>query len=338
MARAAYEASLEYYPNLRPFVLSRAGGPGIQRYAQTWTGDNTTSWHTLRYNIPMGLGMGLSGMPNVGHDIGGFGGPSPDPELFVRWVQNGIFHPRFTIHSWNSDGTVNEPWMHPSVLPIVREMIQFRYRLIPYLYSLMSEAHHTGHPIIRPLVYHFPDDPQCHTESFDFLLGSHLLVASVLEPDARTRRVYLPHGTWWCNFYSGEWYEGGQTIEVDAPLERIPLFVADGGIIPMGEVMRYIGEQVEDIRDIYVFARGEANFTLIEDDGVSLMYYAGGYTALQLSLVQEGDELVASADVQHNGYPLPYRDVTFIVATDQARSVRGATLTQGRWRLVVPVS
>jgi len=337
MAQASYEASLEHYPKLRPFVLSRAGCPGIQRYAQTWTGDNETSWHTLRFNIPMGLGMGLSGLPNVGHDIGGFAGRAPDPELFVRWVQNGILHPRFTIHSWNSDGTVNEPWMHPSVLPIVREMIHFRYRLIPYLYTLMSEAHHMGHPIIRPLVYHFPDDPNCRTESFDFLLGSHLLVASVLEPGARTRRVYLPQGTWWCDFYSGVWYEGGQTIEVDAPLERIPLFVADGGVIPMGAVMRYVGERADDTRNVYVFTRSEASFTLIEDDGVSLMYYAGAYTAVHLSLTSDGDDLVAQAQRQHNGYPLPYHEVTFIVVTDH-QSIRGGTLDQGRWRVIVPVS
>ncbi len=162
MARASYEATLEHKPNERPFVLSRSGCPGIQRYAQTWSGDNTTSWETLRYNLPMGLGMGLSGAPNTGHDVGGFYGPAPDPGLFVRWVQVGVFHPRFAIHSWNTDGTVNEPWMYPEVLDIVRAWIQFRNRLHrPYFYSLFWEAYQTGHPILRPLVYEFPDDPRC---------------------------------------------------------------------------------------------------------------------------------------------------------------------------------
>jgi alpha-glucosidase len=136
MVRASYEAQRAARPDERPFVLSRSGCPGIQRYAQTWSGDNFTSWETLRYNIPMGLGLSLSGVPNTGHDVGGFYGPRPEPELFVRWVQNGIFHPRFCIHSYNTDGTVNEPWMYPEVLPIVRDLIQFRYRLIPYLYTL----------------------------------------------------------------------------------------------------------------------------------------------------------------------------------------------------------
>ncbi len=301
MARASYEAISEHKPDERPFVLTRSGCPGIQRYAQTWSGDNTTSWHTLRYNVPMGLGLGLSGLPNTGHDVGGFYGPLPDPELFVRWVQNGVFQPRFSIHSWKG-GQVSEPWMHPDVLPIVRDWIKFRYRLQPYLYSLFYEAHTTGHPIIRPLVYHFPDDPRCRTESFDFMLGSHLLVASVFEPGARTRRVYLPAGAWWCDWYSRQWYEGGQEIEVDAPLERIPLLVRDGGIIPMAAV--------ENGREVRVFARAAAEFMLYEDDGISLDYQRAGYTTIRLS----GDESgTCKAERVHTGFELPYSEIRFVL-------------------------
>ncbi len=301
MARASYEATLEHKPDKRPFVLSRSGCPGIQRYAQTWSGDNTSSWETLRYNIPMGLGLSLSGAPNTGHDIGGFHGPAPDPELFVRWVQNGVFQPRFAIHSWNTDGTVNEPWMYPEVLPIVRTWIKFRYQLRPYLYSLFWEAHTTGHPIIRPMVYEFPDDPCCWTESFDFMLGSHLLVASVLEPEARTRKVYLPAGTWWCDYTeSGAWYEGGQEIEIAAPLDQIPLFVRDGSMIPM--------LTPTDERLIYVFARSSAEGTLVEDDGISLDYQSGAYTTIRLSMDANGD---CKAERQHKGYDLPYQSLIF---------------------------
>lgn len=139
----------------------------------------------------MGLGLALSGAPNTGHDVGGFGGDAPSPELFVRWVQSGVFHPRFTIHSWHWDGSVNEPLMYPEVLPIVRDAMEFRYRLIPYLYSLFFQAAQTGQPIIRPMVYAFPRDARCQTESFDFMLGPNLLIASVFEQGARTRRVYL---------------------------------------------------------------------------------------------------------------------------------------------------
>ncbi|MBL8160396.1 MAG: glycoside hydrolase family 31 protein [Anaerolineae bacterium] len=337
MARASYDVTREAKPGLRPFILSRAGTAGIQRYVQTWSGDNETSWHTLRYNIPMGLGLSLSGVPNIGHDVGGFSGPAPDPELFVRWVQCGIFHPRFTIHSWNTDGTVNEPWMHPSVLPIIRDLFRFRYRLLPYLYTLAFEAHQTGHPIIRPLVYHFPQDKRCQTESFDFMLGSHLLVAPVLEPGARTRRVYLPAGTWWCDFHSGQWYMGGSEIEVPAPLEQIPLFVADGGILPLGGVMRYVGERPDDVREIHAFVRGDATFTLIEDDGVSFDYQQGGYTEVQLSLQRMGDHWTVNARRLHNGYTLPYREVDFVVAAGDGAPVTGGTLEGGRWRARVTV-
>src|SRR5690606_36013275 len=321
MLRASYEAALEQRPGVRPFLLSRSGCPGMQRYVQTWSGDNETSWHTLRYSIPMGLGLGLSGMPHVGHDVGGFFGPAPDPELFVRWVQNGIFHPRFSIHSWNTDGTVNEPWMYPDVLPIVRDLVHFRYRLSPYLYNLMVEAYQTGNPIIRPLVYHFPDDSRCRTESFDFLLGSHLLVASVLEANATTRRVYLPMGTWWCDFHTFRWYEGGQEIEVEAPLERIPLFVADGGMIPFGKVMRYVGEKQDDHREVHVFARSSTSMTLYEDDGETFAYRDGAYTALRLSLDLEGETFVPKVEVLHNGYQLPYNQLTFVVATQSTHTV-----------------
>jgi alpha-glucosidase len=337
MARSSYEASQNQYPDLRPFILSRAGVAGIQRYVQTWTGDNTTSWHTLKYNIPMGLGMGLSGMPNVGHDVGGFFGPAPDAELFARWVQNGVFHPRFTIHSWNTDGTVNEPWMYPEVLPIIREAIHFRYRLLPYLYTLMFEAHESGHPIIRPLVYHFSDDPRCRAESFDFLLGEHLLVVAVFEPGARKRRVYLPTGKDWCDFYSGQWYAGGQEIEVDAPLERIPLFVSDGGMIPMGKRMRYIGEQADDVREVFVFARSDARFTLVEDDGASLDYQRGGYSKVELRLTLEGGQWVASATRLRDGFSLPYSQITFVLASDSPYPVKDGVFADGRWRVTVDV-
>jgi alpha-glucosidase len=115
MASASYEALTETFPTRRPFLITRSGCPGIQRFAsQTWSGDNSSSWHTLKHNIPMGLNAGLSGLVGYGHDVGGFVGPRPGKELFVRWVQNGVFHPRFCIHSWKDEG-VTEPWMYPDV-------------------------------------------------------------------------------------------------------------------------------------------------------------------------------------------------------------------------------
>ena len=218
------------------FTVTRAGGPGIQRYAQTWSGDNTTSWESLRWNLRTGLQMSLSGMFNVGHDVGGFAGPVPDPELFLRWVQACCLNPRMVMNSWKVDGTVNLPWMHPSVTEHVIEAICLRYRLLPYLWSLFERAAQHHEPIIRPTFYDFPDDERCYEDCDDFMLGGALLVAPVLQAGAQSRTVYLPKGpAAWFDFHSCARFEAGRTHEIDAPLTKLPLFARAGVSIPLAE-------------------------------------------------------------------------------------------------------
>lgn len=311
MTRASFEAQQEFLPKIRPFVLCRSGAPGIQKYAQVWSGDNATSWHTLKYNIPMGLGMSLSGLANVGHDVGGFFGPKPSPELFVRWIQCGVFHPRFTIHSYNTDGTINEPWMYPEVLPIIREWMQFRYRLMPYLYTLIHEAAQHGTLIIRPLVYEFPHDANTYEESFQFMLGEQLLVAPVHEHGARQWSVYLPDGANWYDFYTGEFFRGGQTVNAAAPLDRIPLFAREGAIIPMGKPMRHVGAVPDDLREILVFPYRdgtESKLTLIEDDGLTIN---SPQTRVQIEAREQDGDLVFGTKIEGD-FPLPYDEIRFI--------------------------
>lgn len=325
MARSSYEAMQTHSPSQRPYLLTRSGCPGIQRYAQTWSGDNATSWQTLRYNIPMGLGLSLSGMPNTGHDVGGFAGPKPDPELFVRWVQHGIFQPRFTIHSWNSDGTVNEPWMYPDVLPLIRDAIRFRYRLIPYLYTLLVESAQTGHPIARPLVYDFPHDSACATESFDFMLGPNLLVASVLEPGAASRAVYLPRDVEWADYHTGQWFTGGQTVHVKTLLNVIPLFVPAGGIIPLGSDHSVRSTDADQVRQARIYPpRGTeySAFTVIEDDGVSTEYQHGARTAVTISVMTSPDEIALRVETSRNGYALPYATIDCMLPPYETRAIR----------------
>lgn len=331
MVRASWEAQRAAQPDARPFVLTRAGCPGVQRYAQTWSGDNATSWHTLRWNIPMGLGMGLSGLPNHGHDVGGFWGDAPAPELFLRWVQHGIFQPRFTIHSWRADGTANEPWMHPEVLPLVRAAMQFRYRLIPYLYNLLYQAAQTGAPITRPFVYAFPGDPASHTESFDFMLGPHLLVASILEPGQRARPVYLPAGQRWCDFYTGAWHEGGQTITAAAPLSHIPLFAPAGAMLPLGQPMRHVGA-APDQRTLLLFPAQAGAWTTnwVEDDGYSLAYQRGELTTVTAQMAATADAVTVQIAVA-GGYALPYTEITVSLPPGDARRLAGPAL-QNTWR------
>lgn len=235
MLRASALAQRAFAPTKRPMLVSRSGGPGLQRYVQTWTGDNRTHWETLRYNLRMGHGLSLSGVFNYGHDVGGFAGPKPDPELFVRWVEQGIFWPRFSIHSWNDDQSANEPWMYPEALPAIRAALALRERLVPYLYSLLYRAHAEHAPVLAPLFYAWPADPAAYAEEDAFLLGDGVLVAPVLDAGARERTVYLPAvpGGWF-DFWTGARFAGGERVTVDAPLGRCPAFVAAGTILPLG--------------------------------------------------------------------------------------------------------
>ena len=287
MAFMAKETIAEVYPNTRPYVINRAGFAGIQRYAQTWAGDNNTSWKSLKFNIPVILGLGLSGVANQGCDIGGFFGPAPEPELFVRWVQNGIFQPRFSIHSCNNDNTVTEPWMYPSYTKYIKDAIQLRYKLVPYLYSLLFEAATEGSPIMRPLIYEFPGDKKLLEESFDFMVGSSILVANVLEKGSKTRKIYLPRGVSWFEWNTKQVYEGGQTIEFEVTLYSIPMFFRSGAIIPISEALMNIHNDSIETLKLLIEPSQESNFELYEDDGVTNDYKKGDYLKTIISINKE---------------------------------------------------
>ena len=234
MTRATFEAQAQALGREQVFTVTRAGPPGIQRYAQTWSGDNTTSWRTLKWNIRTGLQMSLSGMFNVGHDVGGFYGPLPDAELFLRWVQASCLNPRMVMNSWKAGNVSNLPWMHPEVKNEVVAAIQLRYTLMPYLWQLFERASSHHEPIIRPTFYDFADDAQCFEDSDDFMLGAWLLVAPVVQAGQTQREVYLPQlkaGEAWFDFETGQRFEAGKTHTVDAPLNKLPLFARQGAVI-----------------------------------------------------------------------------------------------------------
>ena len=277
MCHITDEAIHETFTNTRPYIVCRSGHCGIQRYAQTWAGDNLTCWDSLKYNIATILGMSLSGVANQGCDIGGFYGPSPEAELMVRWIQNGIFQPRFSIHSTNTDNTVTEPWMYGDCTDYIREAIGLRYQLSPYLYSLMERAHETGLPIMEPMCSAFQEDVKCYEEGVDFMLGDSLLVANVVEKGAVSRKVSLPEGETFYDFYTRAAYEGGRTVELPVDLGSIPLFVRSGAIIPMAEdrLDNLKTQQAEHIR-ILCAADRDGRFELYEDDGISMDYEKGG--------------------------------------------------------------
>ncbi len=225
MTRATYEAQLAHAPNDAVYTISRGGSPGIQRYAQTWSGDNHSDWANLKWNIRTGLQMGLSGLFNVGHDVGGFAGAAPNPELLTRWVQACCLNPRMVMNSWNTDGTTTTPWLHPEVLPHTKAAIELRYQLMPYLWSLFERAHREHKAIICPTFYVFPEDECCFEDCDDFMLGDDYLVAPVVLEGQTNREVYLPdHAGKWQNLNTNDIYNAGQRVTVSAPLSVLPLF------------------------------------------------------------------------------------------------------------------
>ncbi|MCV9888535.1 glycoside hydrolase family 31 protein [Metabacillus halosaccharovorans] len=333
MMKASYEAQKEFAPDIRPYLISRSGSPGMQRYVQTWSGDNYTSWKSLKYNIKMGLGLSMSGIYNIGHDIGGFSGPAPEPELLVRWVQNGIFHPRFTIHSWNDDKSVNVPWMYEETTGTIRDLIKFRHRITPYLYTALYNAHEKYEPILRPTFYEFESDVKTFEENDDFMLGESMLVASVVEEGQRERTVYLPaYEGGWYDYHTSKWYEGSQTVTIPAPLEYNPLLIKGGSIIPINEADSTFQDKEKDERGFWLFPHkesGSTSYNLYEDDGVSANYQEN-HTIVSVTMNADAQKIDVNYKIDGE-YKLPYESINFYLPENEERKlyVNGEELKKG---------
>ncbi len=326
MLRTSRRAQQAHAPDRRPFLVSRAGGAGMQRYVQTWSGDNATSWESLKYNIRMGLGLALSGVSNSGHDVGGFAGPPPDPELFVRWVEAGVFMPRFSIHSWNDDGSANEPWMYPQVAPIVRDLIRLRYQLTPYLYDLSRRHHEDFEPIVRPTFHDFPHDPACLADSDDLMLGPALLVGSVVTRGATSREIYLPAGAAWSDYWTGECFDGGRIVSRSAKPGRPPLLVRDGSAIPHNIAAQSFGRR-GDARAFAIFAPTEGRFeaACYEDDGETEAWRTGGFGHWTLGV--DASPAGLQVDCRATGRRPPTGPLSLLVRSEEQRPV---SVLQGR--------
>ncbi|MFG3397166.1 glycoside hydrolase family 31 protein [Streptomyces parvus] len=231
MARAGYEGLLRLRPEERPFLFSRSGWAGMQRYGGTWSGDVSTGWDGLRASLSLVVGLGLCGVPYSGPDVGGFDG-FPSPELYLRWFQLGAYLPLFRTHSAIDAGR-REPWeFGPEVLEHARAALVERERLHPYFVSLSQVARLTGAPYVRPVWWGAPGDRALRECEDAFLLGDALLVAPVLEPGVRRRAVRLPRGRWY-DTVTGRAYEGPGQVLVDAPLSGVPVLARAGAVIPV---------------------------------------------------------------------------------------------------------
>lgn len=279
------ETLKELRPNERPWILSRSGYPGIQRYAANWSGDTLSSFESLRVSVQISVSMGLSGQNFFGHDIGGFYG-SPSAELFLRWLQFASYTPLFRNHAVHV-AAPREPWQFGApYTEMIKQIIEQRYRLLPYTYSLFERAARDASPVLAPTVYYFPADARTYRQDTEFMWGPYLLVAPVVTEGATRRSLYLPSGSNWRDYYTDQLYAGGQEVSVSAPLQSIPVFVRAGAIIPSGPVMQYVTEPVAPQRTVDLYPGPAGSFTLYEDDGESLAYTTGDHLYTRLSQIQ----------------------------------------------------
>lgn len=329
-------------PDKRLFQMTRAGFSGIQRYTFSWTGDCgnprniTDSWENLAYQIPMMLSAGLGGIPFITGDITGYCGSINDyqaaSEIYIRWMQFGLFTPLSRSH--HEGNTAVEPWeFSPLAMECARKCIELKYSLMPYIYTYAREAYDTGIPIMRAMFLEFPFDKQCRKQDFQFMYGSELLVAPVVEEGATSRTLYLPKGRWYDWYNPGTMYNGGKEIEVETSIDRAPMFVRSSSIVPTTVPGRYIGENPDSDIILNVFPETErtAEFTLYEDDGETLGYKKDCCLRRTFSCHKSADgpmTVNVSAAEASGGYVCPetHRNFVFRILSDsKPKSVRMGT-------------
>jgi len=290
MARATFEGVQNLRPDARPFVLTRAGYSGIQRFAAVWTGDNVPSWEHLQLSIAMLTNMGVSGVPFVGADVGGFAG-NASAELYTRWLQAAALTPFFRSHI-ATNLQDREPWSFGEANErINRASIELRYQLLPYIYTLFREHERTGLPVMRPLWFNYPADYNTYAPTLpleQFLVGDDLLVAPVLTEGTTKRPVYFPKGDAWVDWWTGARYEGGTSALIDAPLSRLPLFARAGAIIPVQPVVQHTGEMARAPLSVTVISGAPGEGRIHQDAGDGYGYRRSAWRATNVSQAGDG--------------------------------------------------
>lgn len=320
MSKSTYEGLKMLKPEKRPVVITRATFSGGQRYACVWTGDNVASWEHLRLANIQCQRMSLSGFSHIGTDIGGFV-DYPDGELMVRWLQLGVFHPLYRVHSMgnNVDGAAEtekeevekqmvlnrmdqEPWSFgDAYTPVAKSAIELRYQLLAYLYTAYWKYVQDGTPILRNLTFYDQTDKNTYGREKEFLCGEHLLVSPILKPKSEGKKtsIYLPKGDWYY-FWTGELFEGQQEIKIKSKLHEIPFFVKAGTVLPLYPIRQYTGEKPVDILTLDVYYKeGEEITHLYEDAGEGYAYTQGDFSLKTFML--KGDESSLNIEQQKTG-------------------------------------
>ena len=288
VSKAVYEGQRKTSADKRVCILTRSAFPGQQRYGIiNWSGDIGGTWDSYQRQIVAGLNFTITGFPYWTTDIGGFFRPGKSQytdekyqELLTRWFQWGALNPIFRVHGYMSE---TEPWKYgQQVEDNMRKMLDLRYRLLPYIYSEAWQVTKNGSTIMRPLVMDFNGDSSAIQQRYEYMFGKSILAVPITEPGVTQWKVYLPKGTAWYDFWTGERYDGGMEMKTASPLDKMPLYVKAGTILPLGKFVQYAGEKSSDTLEIRIYKGADGKFELYEDEGDSYNYEQGRYTLIPM--------------------------------------------------------
>lgn len=286
VSKAIYEGQRATDANKRVAILTRSAFAGQQRFGTiNWSGDIGYDWDAFKRQIVAGLNYSLTGMPYWTTDVGGFFRPGPKQykdtayhDILTRWFQFGTFNSIFRIHGYKTE---TEPWMYgDKVMNNMHSMLNLRYRLLPYIYSNAWMISKQGATLMRPMIMDFPKDTTAISQAYQYMFGASFLVAPITKPAVKEWNVYLPKSVQWYDFWTGKRFEGGQTIQTAAPLDKLPLFVKAGSIVPMGKFLQYTSEKSMDTLEIRVYTGADGKFNLYNDEGDNYNYEKGKYTII----------------------------------------------------------
>jgi len=297
VSQAVYDGQRKTSQDKRVCILTRSAFPGQQKYGViNWSGDIGGTWDTYKRQIVAGLNFTITGFPYWTTDIGGFFRPGNSQytdekyhELLTRWFQWGALNPIFRIHGYQTE---TEPWKYGATVEgNMRKILNLRYRLLPYIYSEAWQVTKNGSTMMRPMVMDFNGDTDAIKQPYEFMFGKAFLVAPITDAGATQRDVYLPKSIDWYDFWTGKSFNGGQIVKTDAPLDKIPLFVKAGSIIPMGKIIQYAGEKSADTIEVRIYKGYDGKFELYEDEGDNYNYEKGKYTIIPFKWDEERNTL-----------------------------------------------
>ncbi len=327
--RATYDGLRKLKPDERPFVLTRAAYSGTERYAETWTGDNSATWNHLWMSNPMLLSLGLSGNPLAGADVGGFAG-TPPPDLLTRWYELGVFNAIYRNHANKGTGD-HEPWASgPQHEAIRRRYIELRYKLLPYIYTGLEETTRTGIPLMRPVFLDYPQLESSYGDDSHFLFGHDFFVSPVVTEKTDAMDVSLPPGDWY-DFWTSQKHASTEKFSLHPAIDELPLYVRAGAIIPMQPVVQSTNEKPNGPLQLRVYPGKDCRGSLYQDDGHTFAYQRGEFLRIKYSCELSGNSITMTSQTESSTYQ-PWWNTTEITIYNAATKPKEVSIADNTVR------